>query len=45
LNHFRWVSPGQQEADPDVVQLHVNATVGSDAAGFDSYAIDVRFTA
>jgi hypothetical protein len=45
LNHFRWVSPGQQQANPEVVQLHVNALVGSGADGFDSYAIDVRFTA
>jgi hypothetical protein len=45
LNHFRWVSPGQQQANPDVVQLHVNAALGSGESGFDSYAIDVRFTA
>jgi cyclophilin family peptidyl-prolyl cis-trans isomerase len=42
-NHFRWVTPGSQEANPNATQLHVNSTMGSGANGFDAYTIDLAF--
>jgi hypothetical protein len=44
-NHFRWYTPGQQAADPSVDQLHVMTKVGGSASDFDSFALDLSFSA
>jgi hypothetical protein len=45
VNHFRWYTPGQQATDPNLVQLHAMTKLGGGASDFDSYAIDLAFTA
>ena len=44
LNHFRWVTPGSQAANPDMTQLHVNTRFGGGGADFDAFSIDLRVT-
>jgi cyclophilin family peptidyl-prolyl cis-trans isomerase len=42
-NHFRWYTPGMQQADPTVMQLHVMNKVGGTGDDFDSFALDLGF--
>jgi cyclophilin family peptidyl-prolyl cis-trans isomerase len=44
-NHFRWFTPGQQATNPSVAQLHAMTKIGGNANNFDSFAIDLSFTA
>jgi hypothetical protein len=44
VNHFRWFSPGQQQTDPSVMQLHVMDKVNGNEADFDSFTMDVSFS-
>ncbi len=44
-NHFRWYTPGQQSTNPDVVELHVMTKCSGKASDFDSFAIDLSFSA
>jgi cyclophilin family peptidyl-prolyl cis-trans isomerase len=45
VNHFRWYSPGQQATDPNVVQLHAMTKLAGSANDYDSFTIDLSFSA
>jgi hypothetical protein len=43
VDHFRWFTPGTQQTDPSVQELHVMDKVGGKSGSFDAYTIDLAF--